>query len=107
MYILGRVHLRQAKYVSSMPYICTVKDLSASGACIELKLDLEVGKSLTLAVKSYLGESIELFGEIIWRQKINDELYCYGVRLFNPDNSLSEKLNESVSQLISTKIEDN
>jgi len=97
----SRLHVRQAKLVQAMPYMCRVHDLSAEGMRFETDLKLKDNGSFTMSLHlPSREEPLELYGDIVWSRQLANGRYLYGARVYNTELCASLELGESVAHLL-------
>ena len=97
---VGCIYIRRGKWVSKMPYICHIKDISAKGVCFETDRVFDTGEGFTLTVhRPQLEEELVLYGDIVWRQDKPSGMKQYGARLYSTDFEESFELGEDVERL--------
>ena len=92
---------RQGKYIHVIPNVCTVHNLSVSGACISTTEQLDVGDCVQIILQAPASpKRITLFGNVVWQRSGGSRDIIYGLQLYLPDGTLSPELKEMVSKLL-------
>ncbi len=97
---VGIIHKRIGRWVDRTPYLCDIKDLSASGVCFESALSFDVDSCFFLTVLRYCGgKQINLYGEVVRKVEISPKKNRYGAKLYTDAYIPSAELLDNVEAI--------